>query len=472
MSKNNETKELEILLKEGEGLTVEFKEKYTSKIDRDIVALSNSKGGFILLGVNDEGKAVGEKLTNQMKAEILSLARNCEPHISISKISQLDNVVVIDVPEGNEKPYSCSSGYFRRLDAVTQKMTQTEIRSVFKEKNSVSFESLSTGNFKLEDISLKKMSLFLSESKTSLRVTNNNLESVLTSLEIMDNKKINNAGVLMFARNVGRFIPYAELVCGAFKGTNKTYIYDRKDIRDDLFAQLNEAMSFIKKHINIRSEIREINRYDIYEIPLDALREAVVNAIVHRDYNMRGTNISVNIFDDRVEIVNPGGIPEGLSKANFGKESFRRNLIIADLFHRMDKMEKIGSGILRMRELMENAKLKEPTFESNTFFRATFYRNPEYSLKGTEKVTVKDTEKDTVKDTEKDTVHFTKNEEVILKKIKINPYITAEELSKTLKINIRNTKKYLSKLKKNKFLERFGPDKGGHWEIVKGGKKE
>ena len=79
--------ELKLLIAEGEGLTVEFKEKYTSKIDRDIVGMANAKGGFVLLGVNDEGQWTGEKLTNQLKAEILSLARNCEPHISITKIS-------------------------------------------------------------------------------------------------------------------------------------------------------------------------------------------------------------------------------------------------------------------------------------------------------------------------------------------------------------------------------------------------
>ncbi len=94
---NNE--DLKLIIAEGEGLTVEFKEKYTSKIDRDIIALANSRGGYILLGVSDDGKITGEKLTNQMKAEISSLARNCDPHISITKISQLGEVVAIEVPE-------------------------------------------------------------------------------------------------------------------------------------------------------------------------------------------------------------------------------------------------------------------------------------------------------------------------------------------------------------------------------------
>jgi len=108
---------------------------------------------------------------------------------------------------------------------------------------------------------------------------------------------------------------------------------------------------------------------------------------------MRGTNISVNVFDDRIEIVNPGGLPVGIDKTNFGKESVRRNPIMADLFHRMRKVERVGSGIGRMREFMKQAGLKEPVFESDTFFRAIFYRNPEYALKRIPKTTRKSVQK-------------------------------------------------------------------------------
>jgi ATP-dependent DNA helicase RecG len=99
---------------------------------------------------------------------------------------------------------------------------------------------------------------------------------------------------------------------------------------------------------------------------------------------MRGTSIYVNVFDDRVEIGNPGGIPAGLSPKDFGKASVRRNIIIADLFHRMGKVERIGSGIKRMRDLMAEAGLRRPGFETTSFFRAVFFRNPEYALKQAE----------------------------------------------------------------------------------------
>lgn len=456
---------LKIFIAEGEGLTVEFKEKYTPKIDRDIVALANAKGGFIVLGVNDEGKIVGEKLTNTMKAEILSLARNCDPHITISKVSPVDSVVVIEVAEGDEKPYSCSSGYFRRLDAVTQKMVQKEVRTLFRDSSAASFEGLPHNGFGLKDISLGKINAFLVESKTSVKAALNNVESMLASLEILEKEKINNAGVLMFARNVGRFIPHAEIICGAFKGTNKTYIYDRKDVRDDLLTQLNEAMAFIRKHINVRSEIREINRYDIYEIPIDALREAVVNAIIHRDYSMTGTSIYVSVYDDRVEIENPGGLPAGLSLQDFGKTSVRRNLIIADLFHRMSKVERIGSGIKRMRDLMKDAGLKEPHFEMTAFFRASFYRDPRYSLK---KLEVRSgSKKDLGESAEKVRRKYGENAEKVFVSVKDDLFIKTHEIADRTQLSQRTVENAIAKLKKAGLLKRIGPDKGGHWEVVK-----
>jgi len=287
------------------------------------------------------------------------------------------------------------------------------------------------------------------------RYTKANLPSFLTSLSIYRKGKINNAGSLMFASQVVSFIPHAESIFASFKGTDKTNIYDRNDVRDDLLTQFNGAVAFLKKHLNVRSEIRGFDRFDIYEIPLDALREAVVNAIVHRNYAIKGTSIYVRIFDDRVEIENPGGLPGGITKRDFGKSSVRRNPIIADLFHRMGKVERMGSGIERMRELMRDAGLKEPVFEMDDFFRVTFYRDPRYSLKA-DRLGEKLGEK------------LGENEKGILELIAKNRFATIPELSKMLGISTTAVENNLAKLKAKKILKRIGPAKGGHWEIVNG----
>jgi ATP-dependent DNA helicase RecG len=451
---------INILIKEGEGLTIEHKARYTPKIDRDIVAFANSKGGLLLLGVDDGGKVVGEKLTNKMKAEINAIARNCEPSIHLKNIRQAGNIVVIEVAEGDEKPYSSSSGYFRRLDAVTQKMTQREVRAIFRETEDISFEDITRRDVSLKDISLKKIKAFLREANMSYKISKANLAPFLTSLSICRKDKINNAGALMFASKIEKLLPHAESIFAAFKGTDKTNIYDRNDVKDDLLIQFNEAVAFLKKHLNVRSEIRGFDRFDIYEIPLDALREAVVNAIVHRDYRIKGTSIYVRIFDDRVEIENPGGLPDGITRRDFGKSSVRRNPIIADLFHRMGKVERMGSGIERMRGLMREAGLKEPAFEMDAFFRVTFYRDPRYSLKADRFQKVGERVGERVGE------KLTENRQKIIDYMLQNKKISAKELAELVGISQRKMEKNISWLKEKGLIKRIGPAKGGHWEIV------
>ncbi|HBM16152.1 MAG TPA: hypothetical protein DD381_07425 [Lentisphaeria bacterium] len=315
------------------------------------------------------------------------------------------------------------------------------------------FEDLPNKDCKLSEISIRKVQAFLVESGTKFKVNRKNLDAFLTSIGVYKNGSVNNAGVLMFAGNGNKLMPHSEIICGAFKGTTKTFIYDRKDIRDDLLSQLNEAMAFIQRQLNIRSEIRGLDRFDIYELPIDALREALVNAIIHRDYSFRGASISVEVYDDRVEIVSPGTLPAGLEEKNLGKISVRRNLILGDLFHRMGKVERIGSGIGRMKEFMAEARLEPPKFEITNFFRAVFYRNTDYSLKKSsgEKVGEK----------------LSGNQRKILELITNDPVISARQLADIIGISHRKTEENIAKLKTKGFLRRVGSAKGGRWEIVK-----
>lgn len=456
---------VQILVQEGEGLTVEFKEHFTPRIDEDIVAFANTKGGVILLGVRDDRTISGEKLTNDLKARINSVARNCNPPVQV-KIKQLQNIIAIEVPQGEDKPYNCSSGYFRRLDGTTQKMTNHELRIMFQEHEKISFEEKTNRSVSWKDISREKIRNFLKEADISIRKIIP--QNILTSLSLVQKGRITNAGALMFASRVDKFIPHAESIFAAFKGTDKTNIYDRHDVKDDLLIQFNEAVAFLKKHLNVRSEIQGFDRSDIYEIPLDALREAVVNAIVHRNYTINGTSIYVRIFDDRVEIENPGGLANGITKRDFAKSSVRRNPLIADLFNRMGKVERMGSGIERMRELMRDTGLKEPVFEMDAFFRVTFYRDPRYSLKAEklQKGIEITTQKDTQKIPRKYPEELTGNQLNLLALLEKDGSLTREQLAEKLNISPETVKKNLANLKYKKLINRIGPDKGGHWEIV------
>src|SRR4030042_4115410 len=154
---------INILIKEGEGLSVEFKEHFSPRIAEDIVAFANTKGGVILLGVRDDRTVSGEKVTNDMKARINSVARNCNPPVQV-KIKQIQDVVLIEVSQGEEKPYSCGSGYFRRLDGTTQKMTNHELRLMFQENEIVPFEDKIHKSATWDNISKEKIRNSLKEA--------------------------------------------------------------------------------------------------------------------------------------------------------------------------------------------------------------------------------------------------------------------------------------------------------------------
>ncbi|HEY4481457.1 MAG TPA: ATP-binding protein, partial [Candidatus Brocadiaceae bacterium] len=242
-------------------------------------------------------------------------------------------------------------------------------------------------------------------------------------------------------------------------------------VQDDLLTQFNAAVFFLMKHLNRRSEIKGVNRKDIYEIPFEALREAIANAIIHRDYSMRGTSLMVEVYDDRVEIINPGVFP-GAQKKDFGKISVRRNEHIADLFFRMDKVERAGTGIRRMKEAMATAELPAPHIRQTDFYTITFKRPVEMGVeKGAEDTTQKTAEKTTQKRlveglAERLVERLVESQQRILKLTKENPYISKKELAEIIGISTTAIDKNIKQLKKKGLLKRIGPDKGGHWEIV------
>ena len=159
-----------------------------------------------------------------------------------------------------------------------------------------------------------------------------------------------------------------------FKGTDRSEVIDRKDFIGGLLDNTDDAWAFLKKHLSVRYEFKELQRIEKYEIPLEALREALVNAIIHRDYSIQGANISVHVFDDRVEIVSPGSFLRPITPKNIGGLSLRRNELIADAFARLPYVEKMGTGVEKIRRLCRDAMVSMPTFLDTGFVSIVFRR--------------------------------------------------------------------------------------------------
>jgi ATP-dependent DNA helicase RecG len=186
-----------------------------------------------------------------------------------------------------------------------------------------------------------------------------------------------NAGALFFRNNEEDIeFRHAGVVCALYKGTDKVYILDAKELSGDIMSKVDDAILFPKKHLRMSSQIVSVRRENVLELPEDALREAVVNAVCHREYFEKGTRVMVEIFDDRVDIVSPGGVCKGITPDNFGTISITRNSTLATLLHRSHYIEQMGTGIRRMRNATREAQVADPEFELTGFFKVTFKRNP------------------------------------------------------------------------------------------------
>lgn len=460
--------ELLLLISEGECLTVEFKEKYTPKIIQDIVAFANSKGGRILLGVADDGKIKGETLTGELKAEIFSLARNSDPKLEVS-LKQVGEVVVVTVDEGDDRPYSCSGSYYKRFDAVSQKLGRNEIKAIFESSSSPRYDEKLNEEASIEDISLEKVRSFYKEANIKYEVTQESLPNILRSLNLMKKNSITNAGVLFFAERMDSFFLHSQVMLLVFKDYVGTTIFDRKEVRGELLLQFNEAEFFLKRHLSLQAIIESgsMRRRNVYEVPQEAWREAIANAIIHRDYRKAGTSIQVRVFPDRIEIINPGRPPAGITSQNIGKISSRRNEIIADMFARLDIVEKAGTGIYRIREAMKHEGLRPPVFEEDEadFFKITLFRP-----KGiTESARPEDVEHEGngVKTSQKTALKTSQKTALkIIELMSENPNISIVELASTIGLSERAIKYQIEKLKNEKKIKRIGPDKGGYWEVT------
>lgn len=368
--------DLDAIIQGGESNTVEFKRNVNSDISKELVAFANSSGGRVFIGIEDDGMVHGVQATNELRARIQSMARDCDPAIAV-ELEVFNNIMIIQVPEGKNKPYRCTNGFYIRSGASCSKLSTQEIIEFIQSEGKVRFEDLRTPSVSYPAI--------LDEAAINRYLRMAGISGVIGTDELLTNLGViqdngsgpvlNNAGVLFFAKQPARVLPHCVVTCLLFKGNTKVHILDRKSFEFDLITNIDEALLFIERHLNLAYEIKEVRRKEILEIPEFVLREAIINAVAHRDYFERGANIQVNIFDNRVEISNPGGLPKGLKPENFGKHSVTRNSLIAALLHRCNYIEKAGTGIQRMRDGMKEAGLLAPTFEFSGFFTIILPRN-------------------------------------------------------------------------------------------------
>ena len=445
----------------GEGYNVEFKVRPPSKVkelSQEVCAFANSEGGYLIIGIGDGGKIEGVHIDNSKHSAIQDAIRDISPNIQVEIYSvDVDNksVWVIEVPSGKDKPYVLSGAIYIREGPNSQKLTTAEeIRNFFQSSNRIYFDSIPCPRFDInEDFDKRSFKRFLLESGITGNIST---QQILNNLQAYDESGvIKNGGVLFFGQQPEHFFPQAIVRCVRFKGTSKVHIIDDKKYGGPLHHQYIQAEAWVKDKLEVAYVIDGTGpRKEIWEIPLTVFKEAIINALSHRDYYEQGAVTMIEFYDDRVEISNPGGLLMGVKK-EFGKKSMTRNPLIFGLFTRMNLVEQVASGIPRMREEMEEAGLPEPIFSMDGGFFTVEFKRPQNS--STAKTKDNFLEDDPI-NPENDPINFI---DTVYRLIIENEGLSAPEISKIIGKSLKTTKRYIAKLKASQQIEFRGALKTG-----------
>ncbi|TLU53265.1 MAG: transcriptional regulator [Chlorobium sp.] len=374
---------IEELLTLPEGKTLEFKQDLSSpkNILKTLIAFANTAGGVLLIGIEDGSKAVlgVENPLDEEERLCNLISDSIEPRLapSVELVNWKGNsLLMVEVYPSALRPHwlksqGIASGVFVRVGSTNRQADGPLTAEMRRSALNLSYDEELMPEINPEALDLRVASgLF-----AGLREWNESMpETLRLVLRNQGRLAPTVGGVLLFGIDRERYFPDAWIQCGRFGGTDKASILDQQEIRDHLPLALNDAIEFVKKHASRSAEFGELRRKDFWNVPLEAVREALTNAIVHADYSQTGAPIRVSIFDDRIEIENPGLLSGGMTLSDIREGvSKLRNRVIGRVFKELKLIEQWGSGFQRMSASCRALDLPEPKMEEVAFrFRITF----------------------------------------------------------------------------------------------------
>ncbi|MCL5981595.1 MAG: putative DNA binding domain-containing protein [Firmicutes bacterium] len=375
-------------IKKGEDSQTQFKERVDSidALAAEICAFANTQGGRIIIGVADKGELLGVDDIHRLNQTISNAASGkLEPPLSVTTENILCDdklVVIINIPRGENKPYAANrTDYWIKVGADKRRATREELRRLMQASGAMYADEMIIPATSVNDLDMFVFRDFYErEYGMSLEQSGLPLEKLLTHLKLLRDGNLTLAGLLIFGAKPSRIRPQYVVKAVAFPGTEvsgSAYL-DSEDIGGRLFNQYKDAMAFLKRNLKKVQRDQNVNFPGILEIPEIAMEEAVVNALAHRDYFI-DSSIRIFIFDDRVEIISPGKLPNTATIDNIKQGiQIARNPILLSFVPKLKiPYHGIGSGIRRMMAECRRAGVKEPEFIEDVNlqeFKVIFYR--------------------------------------------------------------------------------------------------
>lgn len=375
-------KALLALLAQGEGEFLEFK-RTTGELKaamQSLCAFLNGGGGTVLFGIRPDGTPDGQFVTDSTLRDIAQSTDRFEPAVQIRirrvRIDAIREVVAVAVEGGLERcPFVFDGRPYERVGSTTRRMAQAnyERRLMDRSHSTRRWENEPAHRLEPKDLDRDEVLRIFNIAASLGRLASppgSRVPEILDRLRLRRNGRLLQASVVLFGREFMPDYPQCELRMARFVGNDKAEFMDQRQVRAPAFRLLEEAELFCQRHFPMPARIapERLRRVETPLIPIEAMREILVNALIHRDYSIAGGSISLAIFDNRVEVWSAGTYPAGITPSKLSKPhlSVQRNPILADVFHRAGLIEKWGRGTNRVIAMCRAAGLQPPTFEEIT----------------------------------------------------------------------------------------------------------
>lgn len=447
-----------MLFRESE--TVELKEVVVDDIKKEIIAFANCDGGKLYIGVRDDGTVIGLDNADSVSLQISNMVRDAiKPDITMflhyeTIVENGKNVVVVDIQRGTDRPYYLAKkgmrpeGVYVRQGYSSVPATDTAIRRMIKETDGDRFEAMRCLNQDLTFEATKK--------EFELRKTDFGPQQMRT-LKLIDQDGLYSNLALLLSDQCVHTIKVA-----VFQGTDQTIFKDRREFTGSLMQQMNEVYDFIDFRNQTRATIEKLYRVDVRDYPEVAVREALLNLLVHRDYSFSASAF-ISIYEDRIEFVSIGGLMPGIDLEDVMVGiSVCRNQDLANVFYRLHLIEAYGTGMGKIMKAYESMQVK-PVIETtkNAFKIILPNINAKYE---TENATVKTKSGIPV------TVHTEKKlsdeEEKILEYARKHGAITRNDVIGLLEVSASTAARVIRKMVKTNLLEQKGKARNTHYTIA------
>jgi predicted HTH transcriptional regulator len=438
---------------------------------KTISAFANGVGGSLYFGVSDEGVAIGLDNVHKAAKQVSELIKaRIEPAIKkvVLEPQNADgkDILRVRVSGGENTPYYYTGDgtkiAYYRIGNESAQAPAAVLNELLLKGLHETFDALET-KYRFSDYSY---TLFEATYKQKTGFTIDKPRDYRSFGMLMGDEALTYVGAL-FADQCP--IYQSKIFCTRWNGLKKGGLYvdalDNDEFQSNVISLLTDALKFVRHNSSVKWKKTGNGRIEMPDYPSEAVHEAIVNALVHRDYMIKGSEIHVDMYDDRLEIVSPGGMPDGkrIQDLNFDDiSSIRRNPMICDLFSRLKLMERRGSGLRKIID--QYPKDAAPSFRSTEQSFVVTLKNLNYGKTSTSDDTDDDIENDIENDID---IDIERNTAKILNIILDTPKITQNQLANKTGLSVSTVARELKRLRESNVIRRVGSDRSGYWEIVK-----